>query len=301
MSRRIVAVLAAAALGLSAPIANASQSEWESSVPESFGINDPSCVPSGQIVEPVVLLHGTYNNAGVWKSLIPMLKDQGACVWAFDYGADDVSLQNASPSTKAISDLDDAAEEIARHVDYVRAVTGAEKVDLVGHSQGGTHIKTYTQMYGGAEHVARAVALGGNFHGTTLGGQGEGLAKFIAFAPRLAAFLASTAGIQQVVGSEFMQRLNALPDTAPGVLYTSIYSPADKTVTPNSSSQLAAVDGADVVNLNLGEVCGVAPRHDKLPTDRTALSQVIFGLKRAPGEGPQPSTCVSGESSTVGS
>ena len=273
MSRRIVAVLAAAALGLSAPIANASQSEWESSVPESFGINDPSCVPSGQIVEPVVLLHGTYNNAGVWKSLIPMLKDQGACVWAFDYGADDVSLQNASPSTKAISDLDDAAEEIARHVDYVRAVTGAEKVDLVGHSQGGTHIKTYTQMYGGAEHVARAVALGGNFHGTTLGGQGEGLAKFIAFAPRLAAFLASTAGIQQVVGSEFMQRLNALPDTAPGVLYTSIYSPADKTVTPNSSSQLAAVDGADVVNLNLGEVCGVAPRHDKLPTDRTALSR----------------------------
>ena len=301
MSRRIVAVLAAAALGLSAPIANASQSEWESSVPESFGINDPSCVPSGQIVEPVVLLHGTYNNAGVWKSLIPMLKDQGACVWAFDYGADDVSLQNASPSTKAISDLDDAAEEIARHVDYVRAVTGAEKVDLVGHSQGGTHIKTYTQMYGGAEHVARAVALGGNFHGTTLGGQGEVLAKFIAFAPRLAAFLASTAGIQQVVGSEFMQRLNALPDTAPGVLYTSIYSPADTTVTPNSSSQLAAVDGADVVNLNLGEVCGVAPRHDKLPTDRTALSQVIFGLKRAPGEGPQPSTCVSGESSTVGS
>lgn len=293
MSQRIVAALVAAALGLSAPIANASQSEWESSVPESFGINDPSCVPSGQIVEPVVLLHGTYNNAGVWKSLIPMLKDQGACVWAFDYGADDVSLQNASPSTKAISDLDDAAEEIARHVDYVRAVTGAEKVDLVGHSQGGTHIKTYTQMYGGAEHVARAVALGGNFHGTTLNGQGEGLSKIIAFAPHLAAFLASTAGIQQVVGSEFMQRLNALPDTAPGVLYTSIYSPADTTVTPNSSSQLAAVDGADVVNLDLGEVCGVSPRHDKLPTNRTVLSQVMFGLKRAPGEGPDPSTCVS--------
>ena len=61
------------------------------------------------------------------------------------------------------------------------------------------------------------------------------------------------------------------------------------------------VDGADVVNLDLGEVCGVAPRHDKLPTNWTVLSQVIFGLKRAPGEGPRPSTCVSGESSTVGS
>lgn len=126
-----------------------------------------------------------------------------------------------------------------------------------------------------------------------LTGRGETLSKFIAFAPHLAAFLASTAGIQQVVGSEFMKRLNALPDTAPGVLYTSIYSPGDTTVTPNSSSQLALGDGADVVNLDLGEVCGVAPRHDKLPTNWTVLSQVIFGLTRAPGEGPNPSTCVS--------
>ena len=186
-------------------------------------------------------------------------------------------------------------------MDYVRAVTGAEKVDLVGHSQGGTHIKTYTQMRGGAQHVARAVALGGNFHGTTLNGQGEGLSKLISTAPRLAAFLASTAGIQQVVGSEFMQRLNALPDTTPGVRYTSIYSPADKAVTPNSSSQLVAIDGADVVNLNLGEVCGVAPCHDRLPADKVALSQAIFGLKRAPGQGPDPATCASVESSVIDS
>lgn len=144
------------------------------------------------------------------------------------------------------------------------------------------------------------MALGGNFHGTTLNGQGEALSKIIAFAPHLAAFLASTAGIQQVVGSEFIKRLNALPDTAPGVLYTSIYSPGDTTVTPNSSSQLALGDGADVVNLDLSEVCGVAPRHDKLPTDPTVLSQVIFGLKRAPGEGPDPATCVSEGASASG-
>mgnify|MGYP006948393198 FL=1 len=90
-----------------------------------------------------------------------------------------------------------------------------------------------------------------------------------------------------------MQRLNALPDTAPSVLYTSIYSPGDTTVTPNSSSRLVAVDGADVVNLHLGEVCGVAPRHDRLAADKAALSQAIFGLKRAPGQGPDPATCAS--------
>ncbi len=293
MSQRIVAALTAAALGLSAPVAHAAEPQWESSAPESLGINDPSCVPSGDITEPVVLLHGTSNNASVWGNLVHLLQDQGACVWAFDYGADDVTLQNMIPSVKAIADLDDSAAEIADQVDYVREVTGSDKVNLVGHSQGGMHIKTYTQMHDGAGHVSHAVALGGNFHGTTLNGQGETLSKFIAFAPHLAAFLASTAGIQQVVGSEFMKRLNALPDTAPGVLYTSIYSPGDTTVTPNSSSQLVLGDGADVVNLDLGEVCGVAPRHDKLPTNWTVLSQVIFGLTRAPGEGPNPSTCVS--------
>lgn len=90
------------------------------------------------------------------------------------------------------------------------------------------------------------------------------------------------------MGSEFIKRLNVLPDTAPGVLYASIYSPGDTTVTPNSSSQLALGDGADVVNLDLSEVCGVAPWHDKLPTDPTVLSQVIFGLKCAPGGGAGP-------------
>ena len=301
MSKLIVTALVAAALGFSIPVAHADEPQWESSVPSSFGINDPSCTPSGDITEPVVLLHGTSNNASVWGNLVHLLQDQGACVWAFDYGVDDVTLQNMIPSVKAIADLDDSAAEIADQVDYVREVTGSDKVNLVGHSQGGMHIKTYTQMYEGAAHVSHAVALGGNFHGTTLNGQGEALSKFIAFAPHLAAFLASTAGIQQVVGSEFMQRLNALPDTAPSVLYTSIYSPGDTTVTPISSSQLALVDGADVVNLDLGEVCSVTPRHDKLPTDRTVLSQVIFGLQRSPGEVPDPATCASDEASVVGS
>ena len=94
-------------------------------------------------------------------------------MWAFDYGADDVTLQNMIPSVKAIANLDDSAAEIADQVDYVREVTGSDKVNLVGHSQGGMHIKTYTQMHGGAGHVSHAVALGGNFHGTTLNGQGR--------------------------------------------------------------------------------------------------------------------------------
>ena len=292
MNKRLVAAACAAVVGLSVPVAQATEAEFESLADPSLGINDPSCAPSGEVREPVVLLHGTSDNASTWDELIPVLQEQGMCVWAFDYGADDVTLQNANPRTKAIADLDDSAREIAQQIDYVREVTGSDKVNLVGHSQGGLHIKTYTQMYGSPEHVAHAVAIGGNFHGTTLNGMGTVLAKVIAAMPNFARFMASSAGIQQVVGAEFIEHLNTLPDTAPGPLYTSIYSPADVTVTPNSSSMLAAVDGADVVNIDLGELCGAQPQHPDLPRDPMVMSQVLFGLTREAGQEADSSTCV---------
>lgn len=294
MKRRIAAAMCAAVVGFSAPVAHAVDIDLVSTADPSLGINDPSCVASGEVREPVVLIHGTSDNASTWDELIPVLQDRGMCVWAFDYGAYDVTLQNASARTKGIADLDESAREVAEQIDYVREVTGSEKVNLVGHSQGGLHIKTYTQMYGSPEHVSHAVALGGNFHGTTLDGMGTVLAKMIAAMPNLARFFASSAGIQQVVGSEFMENLNTLPDTAPGPLYTSIYSPADVTVTPNSTSVLEAVGGADVVNINLGELCGAEPLHPDLPRDTTVMSQVLFGLTREEGQGPDPSTCTRG-------
>lgn len=295
MVKRLVAAVCAAVVGFTVPAAQAVDYEFESMADPSLGINDPSCEPSGEVREPVLLLHGTSDNSSTWNDLIPVLQDAGMCVWAFDYGAEDVTLQNASPRTKGIADLDESAHEIAEQIDYVREVTGSGKINLVGHSQGGLHIKTYTQVYGSAEHVARVVAIGGNFHGTTLNGAGEVLAKLIKAMPNLARFLASSAGIQQLVGTEFIENLNALPDTAPGPLYTSIYSPADVTVTPNSSSVLAPVDGADVVNINIGELCGAEPLHPNLPRDPMTMSQVLFGLTRQAGQGADSGTCVAPE------
>ena len=80
MSQRIVAALTAAALGLSAPVAHAAEPQWESSAPEPLGINDPSCVSSGDITELVVLLHGTSNNASAWGNSVHLLQDRGVRV-----------------------------------------------------------------------------------------------------------------------------------------------------------------------------------------------------------------------------
>lgn len=68
--------------------------------------------------------------------------------------ADDVALQNLIPSLKTIGDLDDSAEEVAAEIYYVRGVTGSERVNLVGRSQGGTRTKSYQQVYGAPDAVA---------------------------------------------------------------------------------------------------------------------------------------------------
>lgn len=152
--------------------------------------------------------------------------------------------------------------------------------------------KSYQQVYGAPDAVAHVVTIGGNFHGTTLNGFLQGPLPIIINTPKLAAFLASTTAIQQVEGSEFMQRLNALPDTSAGTLYNSIYSPTDVTVTPNSASQLTAVWGADVVNLDLGEVCGAEPVHPQLPKSKEAIADIVWGLTRAEGEQSRAGRCV---------
>lgn len=291
MKKVLAATAAILACSLSVPAASAAP---VTTADPAWGINDPSCVPTSEVKEPVILLHGTWDSSKNWRDLAPVLKKQGMCVWAFDYGADDVSLANAISTQKAIGDLDASAREIADQVAYVRQVTRAEKVNLVGHSQGGMHTKTYEQMYGEQGTVARVVAIGGNYHGTTLNGNASWMESLVVAMPGLANFLASTASVQQLVGSDFIKHLNSLPDTTAGVTYTSIYTPADTTVTPNSSSELTAVPGADVVNLDLGKVCGATPRHDQLPHNSAAIAQILWGLTRGAGEQPSAAHCALG-------
>mgnify|MGYP002721458747 FL=1 len=91
----------------------------------------------------------------------------------------------------------------------------------------------------------------------------------------MTSFLGTTAGIEQLQGSEFMENLNQLPDTAPGITYTSIYSPVDNTVTPNETSQLTAVPGADVANVE-----SVPVEHGQMLHDAHVHQHILWGLTR---------------------
>ena len=119
------------------------------------------------------------------------------------------------------------------------------------------------------------VTIGANFHGTTWGDRATPLSTAAKIAPDVTNFVGTSAGIQQLQGSDFMENLNQLPDTAPGITYTSIYSPADNTVTPNETSQLTAVRGADVANVE-----SVPVEHGKLPHDPRVHELIAWGLTR---------------------
>jgi triacylglycerol esterase/lipase EstA (alpha/beta hydrolase family) len=82
-----------------------------------------NCRPSAAHPFPVVLVHGTFENSTMWSQFQPVLRQAGYCVSAIDY----VSTQEISIS----------AAQLAGYVNQVLAATGASKVDIVGHSQGG--------------------------------------------------------------------------------------------------------------------------------------------------------------------
>src|SRR5690349_16868657 len=99
------------------------------------GANDWSCKPSAAHPRPVVLVHGTFADmSDSWQALSPLLVNNGYCVFALNYGSNGGS---GAVGVYGIGHIPASAAELSTFVNKVLAETGATKVDLVGHSQGG--------------------------------------------------------------------------------------------------------------------------------------------------------------------
>ncbi|QTI71544.1 esterase/lipase family protein [Gordonia polyisoprenivorans] len=103
--------------------------------------------------DPVILLHGTASNQlSAWAYLAPTLANAGFCVFSLTYGQTPWSA-----NIGALADKSESTREVASFIDAVRARTGATKVDLVGHSQGGAIAQLVTQVPGKADQIATIV------------------------------------------------------------------------------------------------------------------------------------------------
>ncbi|RNF81771.1 esterase/lipase family protein [Streptomyces botrytidirepellens] len=244
--RNIRTLLPALTLAVAAATAAPATAAAQSSQTTDSGWNDYSCKPSAQHPRPVVLVHGTLGNSvDNWLGLAPYLVDRGYCVFSLDYG----QLPGV-PFFHGLGPVDRSAGQLSSYVDRVLAATGAAEVDMVGHSQGGMMPRYYLKFLGGAAKVNALVGLAPSNHGTTL----SGLTKLLDFFPGLDDAVAKAAPglMDQVAGSDFLNRLNAGGDTVPGVRYTVIATRYDEVVTPYRSQFLT---GPDVKNVVLQDLC----------------------------------------------
>ncbi len=124
-------------------------------------------------------------------------------------------------------------------MNQVLAQTGAQRVDLIGHSQGGLVLRYYIKYLGGAQKVDSAISLGAPHYGTILGNIGTILG--------FGSCLGVVACVQMGQGSAFLNDLNAGDDTIGNVQYTNLYTAYDELVRPIANATLK--DGATNVKI----------------------------------------------------
>lgn len=208
----------------------------------AFGVADPSGTPPGvnrddckltaEHPRPVILQHGTTENRlSNWSGMGPRLANEGFCVFAPNLG-----YYNNIPG---LDYIEKSAAQLAVYVDQVLAkYPGVDKVDIVGHSQGGMMPRYYIKYLGGASKVNRLIGLAPSNNGTTLSGLAN-LAGVFGITGVVEAV--GPAFAQQIRGSAFIQNLNAGDPTPGNVKYDVLVTNGDQVVTPYQS---AFIEGA---------------------------------------------------------
>ena len=226
------------------------------------GANDPACRPAASHPYPVILVHGTFGDMTVsWNSVAPALRSKGFCVWALDYGR------------RGTGPIDASADQLVAFIDMVRARTGAAKVSLIGHSQGGMLSRYVAVRRGRLDVVDDIIGYAPSSHGTTnplAGGAGT---------------FGCAACVEQQAGSPFMRKVNEPPPEAPGpAWYTVLTTIHDEVVTPYQSQALA---GDHATNVILQDKCPADPfEHVTLVGDPVALQWAVNALERPGAANP---------------
>ena len=244
----------------------------------SSGWNDWSCRPAAEHPNPVVLLHGLGGSNDAWDYMAPGLAGSGYCVFSLTYGAGPPHC--GVGGTRPVAE---SAEEIAAFMDDVRAATGAAKVDLVGHSEGGFLALWIPKVLGRAGEVGKVVGLGIDEGGTA----SPAVAPVDLLGARpllveLGRLLDCPAYPELLPGSATRAQLATGPIAQPGIAYTIINSrldaldlvltPGDPVVAQEPGVQLIYVQ--DVCPLDLVGHIGLA-------TDPSVLSLVKNALDPA--------------------
>lgn len=250
--------------------------------PTALSGGNNNCKPSTAHPYPVVLVHATFADEGSnWVTLSPLLANNGYCVYGFNYG--ETILSGLFGNIDGLGNIEHSAEELSSFVSKVLSKTGAAKVDMVGHSQGGMMPNYYLKFLGGASKVHTLIGLSPSNHGTTVSGLTTLIEKF-PFASLLVPVFLEVIGApslpQQETGSAFQKKLFGGGDTVAGPRYVVIQTTHDEVVTPYANAFLS---GAAVTNITLQNQCPKDPvGHIGMFEDSPALQNVLNQLSASP-------------------
>ncbi|WP_410674901.1 esterase/lipase family protein [Amycolatopsis sp. cmx-4-68] len=220
-----------AAIGLAATLAVSAATPAQAA---AGGNNDFACRPSAAHPNPVVLLHGTF--ATYYEDLNFLQADlaaRGYCTFSLTYGA-----YPQFPFVGGLAPVAESSLEIKDFVEKVRAATGAAKVDVVGHSEGGLQAIYLAKMQGIQRELGQVVAIAPPTHGANASG-------LLTLAYTLLGkstwdTIVQTIGLpvfaDELDGGAAIVALNTGPVAQPGIGYTIITSRHDELVTPTETS-----------------------------------------------------------------
>ncbi|HEY6040235.1 MAG TPA: alpha/beta fold hydrolase [Kofleriaceae bacterium] len=182
-------------------------------------------LPGGHGPRPIIVLHGYAMNRANFALLAYRLRNAGlGPIYGFEYWT--------------LGRVAAGARQLGWFVDEVRAATGADKVDLVGHSMGGVVARYYAALAGGHAAVDHVITIGSPHAGTDVGGFGIG-----------------HPARELVLGSKLIQRMQAAPVATK---LTTILSEADALVPASKQPEIAGAER--IVYDDLGHVAMLGSR-----------------------------------------
>lgn len=211
-----------------------------------------------------------------YGALAPTLANAGFCVFTLNYGGQPGAF------IQSIGPIVPSAEQVAAFVDGVRAATGASKVDIVGHSQGGLIAEYYAKILRRSGRLHGVVALAPTTHGTSL----DGLALLAQLFPGANGLVngACPACREQETGSKIVSALDNGPIAQAGVNYTIVETLNELVVTPVGSS---FINEPGVRNEWVQGQCPLDPvDHADLPYDNVVLQMVLNALDPSHARSP---------------
>jgi hypothetical protein len=172
----------------------------------------------------------------------------------------------------AMSDTQVSAEYVVYAIRHIYQISG-RKVDIIGHSQGGTEPRFALRFWPDLRPmVDDYISMGATNHGSTI-------------ANALCSPVGGCAPAvwQQTINSNYVQAMNSYKETFPGISYTDIYTHTDDFVQPNlnddGTSSLHGGSG-DITNVAIQDICPLdANQHIAVGTyDPTAYAIAIDAL-----------------------